>query len=417
MILLYIDPGTGSMLFTILIGIIGAAVYGLHALFVKMRVRLSLGKAEAAEDDWQPVVIFSDSKRYWNVFEPVCDELERRGVNVHYMTASEDDPALEKSYEHITCDFIGAENRAFARLNLLKAKILLSTTPGLDVYQWKRSREVRWYVHILHAANDPTGYRMFGLDYYDAVLLSGQYQIDQIRKLEAQRDLPAKELLLVGLPHMDVMKERWDERRAALKRDDAARPGTVLLAPTWGPSSIFNRYGGKLIDALLTTGYRLIIRPHPQSLISDKELIDGLKRDYPDSDRLEWNTDTDNFEALCASDVLISDFSGVIFEFALVFDRPVIYADTSFDKGPYDAYWLDEEMWTFSVLPRIGRQLKQEDLPRIAEVIEEERGSGERREARRQAREETWAHVGESAARTADYLAGKLEELDREKTE
>ena len=33
----YIDPGTGSMLFTILIGLISAAVYGFRVLIIKLR--------------------------------------------------------------------------------------------------------------------------------------------------------------------------------------------------------------------------------------------------------------------------------------------------------------------------------------------------------------------------------------------
>ena len=32
----YIDPGTGSMLFTILIGVIGAAIYALRNSWVKL---------------------------------------------------------------------------------------------------------------------------------------------------------------------------------------------------------------------------------------------------------------------------------------------------------------------------------------------------------------------------------------------
>ena len=41
---LYIDPGTGSMLFTILIGIIGAGIYSLRMLLIKLRFALSGGK-------------------------------------------------------------------------------------------------------------------------------------------------------------------------------------------------------------------------------------------------------------------------------------------------------------------------------------------------------------------------------------
>ena len=43
---LYIDPGTGSMLFTVLIGIIGASIYSLRMFWIKIRFALSGGKAE-----------------------------------------------------------------------------------------------------------------------------------------------------------------------------------------------------------------------------------------------------------------------------------------------------------------------------------------------------------------------------------
>lgn len=93
---LYIDPGTGSMLFAILIGIIGAANYLLKDWIVKIRFLLSGGRQKADENAEKiPIVIFSDDKRYWNVFEPLCREFDKRGVNIVYMTASPDDPALE----------------------------------------------------------------------------------------------------------------------------------------------------------------------------------------------------------------------------------------------------------------------------------------------------------------------------------
>ena len=179
----YIDPGTGSMLFTILIGILGAGIYALRNLGMKLRFWFSGGKVKEVQKDSIPFAIFSDSKRYWNVFGPICREFDKRGQEAVYMTASPDDPALTENFEHVKCEFIGEGNRAFAKLNMLHADVLLSTTPGLEVYQWKRSKDVKHYSHILHMVSDATLYRMFGLDCYDSVLLSGDYQINQIRNL------------------------------------------------------------------------------------------------------------------------------------------------------------------------------------------------------------------------------------------
>ena len=400
----YIDPGTGSMLFTVLVGILGASVYGIRSLFMKLRFVLSGGKQEKSEKKI-PIAIYSDDKRYWNTFRPICMELERRKQPAVFMTSSPDDPALKEEFQYVTCEFIGEGNKGFAKLNMLKADILLATTPSLDVYQWRRSKDVGYYVHILHMASDATLYRVYGLDYYDAVLLSGEYQVKQIRQLESMRDIEKKDLQIVGQPYMDELLKRVDAAAAGTKEK---RETTVLLAPSWGPSSILNRYGEKAIDALIATGYRIVVRPHPQSFTSEKELLDGLMKKYPS---LEWNRDNDNFDILNQADILISDFSGVLFDFSLVFGKPVIYADTTFDKSPYDAYWIEDDLWTFTALGRIGTKLKEEDLDHLKSTIDTCLKDQNIKKEIQTAREEAWNHIGHSAELTAEYLIEKRKEL------
>ena len=407
----YIDPGTGSMLFTILIGILGALRYVFKSWFVKLRFFLSGGRKVKDDGDKLPLVIFSEGKQYWNIFNPVCRELEDRGIEAVYMTASEEDPALKNEYKHIRTEFIGTGNKAFAKLNFLNADIVLATTPGLDVYQWKRSREVKSYVHMFHAAGDVTLYRMFGVDYYDALLISGDYQEKQIRGLEGLRNLPAKEIVKVGIPYMDEMLRRFKNNPNVNQKNDKT---TILLAPSWGPSAILSKYGKKIIDVLLETGYHVIVRPHPQSFTSEKDLMDGLMKEYPNSEQLEWNRDADNFEVLKRSDILISDFSGVIFDFALVYDKPVIYADTSFDDSVYDAWWLDSKLWTFEILPSLGMQLNTDNMGNLKEMIDQCINEEKYAEGRKKAIADTWAYQGEGAKRVVDFIMKKQAELEDE---
>lgn len=404
----YIDPGTGSMLFTILIGILGALRYVFKSWFVKLRFFLSGGRKTKDDGDKLPLVIFSEGKQYWNIFNPVCRELEARGIKVVYMTASEEDPALKNEYKHIRTEFIGTGNKAFAKLNFLNADIVLATTPGLDVYQWKRSREVKSYVHMFHAAGDVTLYRMFGMDYYDVLLTSGDYQEKQIRDLESLRNLPAKEVVKVGIPYMDEMLARFKNNSVVNKKEGEV---TVLLAPSWGPSAILSKYGKKIIDVLLQTGYHVIVRPHPQSFTSEKDLMDGLMKEYPNSEQLEWNRDADNFEVLKRSDILISDFSGVIFDFSLVYDKPVIYTDTFFDDSVYDAWWLDSKLWTFEILPYLGMQLNTDNMGKLKEMIDQCINEEKYAEGRKKAIADTWAYQGEGAKRVVDFLVKKQAEL------
>ena len=401
---LYIDPGTGSMLFSILIGIISTAFFFGRQLFLKLKFIISGGKAEQISNTKLPIVIFSDHKRYWNVFKPICDELEKRNIHAVYWTASFDDPALEQSYQFVKCEFIGDGNKPFSRLNMLNAQILLATTPGLNVYQWKKSKNVGFYVHIFHEVGEPMGYRMFGLDFYDAVLLSGSYQQEQIRYLEKERNLKEKELKVVGCTYMDTMYNRV---KSVSKK--AENKLTVLLAPSWGKSGILSKYGKKILDALINTGYKIIVRPHPQSLTSEKEIMETLFNEYKDSDNFSWNFDNDNFEVLNSADILITDFSGIIFDYSLVFDKPLIYADTSFDTAPYDAAWLPDEMWKFKVLPSIGVKLDESQFADMKALIEKTIKDKTLLQGRDSARKTAWENIGNSAKLTADYMIEKFQ--------
>src|SRR5574344_1138229 len=197
---LYIDPGTGSMLFSILIGAAATLFFLGKAAILKLKLLFSGRKnKDAMQQDasYKPYVIYCEGKQYWNVFKPVCDEFEKRMVSLTYYTSAEDDPVFQQKYQYVKAEFIGEGNTAFARLNMLSAGIVLMTTPGLQVYQLKRSKNVRHYAHVLHAASDATMYRLFGLDYFDSVLLSGDYQKADIRKLEAERSLKPKQLITV----------------------------------------------------------------------------------------------------------------------------------------------------------------------------------------------------------------------------
>ncbi|MBR0031164.1 MAG: CDP-glycerol glycerophosphotransferase family protein [Treponema sp.] len=409
---LYIDPGTGSMLFSLFITLAATATLAARALYLKLKFAFSLGKAEKAENQNIPIVIFSDHKRYWNVFKPVCDEFERRGVPLVYYTESPDDPALSEKFSFVKTEFIGEGNKPYAKLNMLHASVLVSTTPNLDVYQWKRSKYVKWYVHVPHSADELAGYRMFALDYYDAVLVTGKNQLDFIREIESLRPkIKKKEIVLAGYPVFDTMKNRLS---LLSEREVGSEKKTVLLAPSWGKSGILSLYGEKLLSALSKTDFNIVIRPHPQTVVSEQDILRPLEEKFSS---VEWNYDNDNFAVLNKADILITDFSGIIFDFALVFDKPVIYTDpTGFDTLPYDADWLSEPRWAFKVLPKIGVKLDEGNFSRIGSIVEAALGSQKLQEGRNSIRAEAWHNQGNAAKSIADYIIEtqkKIEEREK----
>lgn len=395
---LYIDPGTGSMLFSLFIGITTAAVFGLRKLFIKLKFILSSGKRDTTIDkEVLPYVIFSDHKRYWNVFSSICDEFEKLQIPLTYYTCSNDDPVLSQNYKYVKGEFIGEGNKPFVKLNFLKADKVISTTPGLDVYQWKRSKNVNKYIHVSHSIDDLSYYRMFGLDHYDVVLASGQNQIDFIKKIESVRNINKKELLIVGSTYMDLLLEKKKQSEVKNKSEKL----TVLVAPSWGNNSILCKFGEKFLSSLSKTDFNIIIRPHPQSLTSDKTTLDYLMNKFS---YMEWNFDNDNFNVMNKADILISDFSSIIFDFSFIFNKPVIYADTDFDTSKFDADWIDEPVWASKALPKIGIRLDENDFDKLSEIINKLIMNEQLAAEREKLCNECWCYKGEAAKRIVNYL-------------
>lgn len=393
----YIDPGTGSMLFSFITGIAVTLFFLLKNLLIRLK-GFSFHKDKNADTGKKELVIYSEGKQYWPVFESILKELADRGISFSYYSSGQDDPGLGFTAPGCTTRFIGKGNAAWRVLNFLEADTVLCTTPGLDVLQFKRSPGAGRYIHLLHAVTDATLYRLFGLDYFDAVLLTGPYQETQLRELEARRGTPKKELPVCGCTYLDRLARKAYEEELQLEEK------TLLLAPSWGENGILRRFGLQLLEALAASSWHIIIRPHPQSSISEKDTLDTLMEALKDRSNIEWNFDTDNFTALARSRLLVSDFSGIIFDFAFLFGRPVVYPSYTFDPRPYDAADCDEEAWTFKTLGTIGRKLEEKNFSEIDTFLQSVIEDKDRSTAIEQARREAWAYPGESAKKVVDYL-------------
>ncbi|MDD7459784.1 MAG: CDP-glycerol glycerophosphotransferase family protein [Spirochaetales bacterium] len=399
---LYIDPGTGSMLFSILIGALATVYFLARALWLKLKF-LFTGKKGTADNVAHKYVIYNEDKRYWNVFKPVLDAFENHQTEVAYFTSYKEDPVFKCNYKFVSPQYIGEGNTAFAKLNLLSADVLVATTPGLNVYQWKRSKNVKHYAHLEHSVGDATMYRMFGLDYFDSVLVTGMYKEADVRYLEEHRNISKKEIVSVGCTYLDVYKERIEKIPA-----EENHKFTVLLSPSWGPSAILFRYGEKLLDPLLATGWNVIVRPHPQSKISEKEMLDRLTAKYSDKTNLIWDYESDNIYSMEKADIMISDFSGIIYDYTFLCDKPVMYVNGDMDLRMYDAWYVPgQKPWQVNAVKKFGIELNESQFANIKEVIENASDSKELADLRHAAKNEAWEHIGTAGENVYKFMTEK----------
>lgn len=397
--ILYIDPGTGSMLFSLFIGLAAALYYFVKMAFIKIKFFFT-GKRSEISSDRDDIAVYCEAKHYWNVFKPILDELEKSGRRISYYTSAEDDPFFEAGYKSVKGRFIGKGNSAFAFLNFLQADVCLMTTPGLDVYQLRRSKSVSHYSHILHAVDDATSYEIYGLDYFDSVILSGDYQKDGIREIEGKRGDRSKELITAGCPYLDVLKTKINPELSENHKDF-----TVLIAPSWGRNGILVKYGRKLLDPLSKSDLKVIVRPHPQSMKSEPDAINALKDFY--GDRFEWDFSPENLSSLSRADVMISDFSSVIFDYAFLFERPVFYVMQDFNMEIYDAGDLDGRPWKFEAIERIGVEIKEDAFESLPKMLRDATGDSRLLEECRKAKAEAWQNEGSAGIRAAEFLLAK----------
>jgi hypothetical protein len=398
------------MLFSILIGAIATLYFLGRAAILKAKLLFGAKKDGVAltDNNFKQYVVYNEGMQYWNLFKPVCDEFEKRQLELTYYTSAENDPVFEQGYQFVKSEFIGEGNKAFVRLNMLSAGVVLMTTPGLNVYQLKRSKRVKHYAHILHAASDATMYRLFGIDYFDSVLLTGDYQGKDIRTLESQRGIATKELVTVGCPYLDTLNKKMD----AIPSEEN-HPFTVLVSPSWGAAALLSRYGEKLLDPLVDTGWRIIIRPHPQSKKSELELLTRLESRYKDKSNVEWDYERDNIYAMKKSDIMISDFSGIIFDYTFLCDKPVMYSVGQIDLRAYDAYDINQgkDLWQFKMLEKMGIALEESDFGSIRQVIESVKDNPQLAAARKEAKESAWMYQGNAGKQIVDFMVQKAATL------
>ena len=404
----YIDPGTGSLLFSALFGIIGTLFFLSKALLIKLKTFSFADKINKKENiSKAKIIIYGEDKRYYNVFKPIIEELINLEIPTIYYSSSYDDKIFEIKSDFLKSEFIGTGNKAYAKLNFIEADICLMTTPNLDVFQLKRSKGVKKYVHIMHATSEAALYCVYSLDFFDAVLLSGENQINDIRELENLRGTKVKKLDIIGSVYLDELEKK---KKFLNPNSEIKNKRTVLIAPSWGINGLLKRFGDKLIDAILDNNFYCIIRPHPQSLIVEKQMIEKLKDKYKDNENLEWDFNVDNIYSLSRADVMLSDFSGVIFDYAFLFEKPTIIPSFNFDKRGYDAIELKEETWTLKTLPKISVSLDENNFSEISNIVNGTINNKSLKENILKVKEEAYMHRGEAGKRGALILRDMLNE-------
>lgn len=386
----YIDPGTGSALFYVVTGVLVSAYFAIRGLYYRVLDMMFRARFKHARCS---VAIHCEDPRYEITFLPILKNLTARGIAPTLFTMYQRDDTFEPLPPEVTHRAIPPGMVGYAFLNHIEATVLATTTPQLDVMTFRRSRRVSSYVMIQHALGECRFVRPFAYDHFDTVLCCGEVLKKNIRRMESLRASKPKELLETGLPHYEAL----------IARRDAAEPRSgrtcVLVAPSWGPLSMFEAYGTDFISRIAEK-FQVIVRPHPQMQLSQPELYARILA----TPGVEVDTSRTPSNAMSRADILLSDISGIAHEFAFIYERPVVVIDRHLEPGGLEGELLGGES---EIKRRCGQFIISLSGARIGEVSEELARvlAAHSAERLRQVRDELVYHFGRAGEVASSQLA------------
>ena len=373
--------------------------------------------------EWRNIVFFSESGQDWHQFSGLITELnENLRRKVTYVTSDSTDPGLSRQHENYRSIFIpeGWFLTIFFQVN--QSELFVLTMMDLHNLQLKRSLQPVHYVYLFHSMGSTHMVdHENSFDHYDSLFCTGPHQVAEIRRREELKGLPARHIYDYGHPRLEDVIEQG---RAYSPPQTADGPVTVLIAPTWGDDSIFNTCGKQLIEVLLQAGYRVIMRPHYQSIRLTPDVIAAVRDSFMDHERFEYIDRMDETDSILRSDILVCDWSAMAMEYAMGLEKPVLFIDVPSRIRNPNWRELGIEPVETSIREQVGEVLATSALAQAPDAIERLLATAGRfRERMKELREQSVFRLGHSVpdgameiARLADdrLEARRVRELSEE---
>ena len=358
--------------------------------------------------DERSIVFYSESSVIlYPYVEEIIRELQNRDQKVCYLTSSKDDPILKNKNKNIRVFYIG--DSEIEKMNFflrLKAKVLIMTMPDLGSYHIKRSKEFPvHYIYTFHSMNSThMEFQKGAFDEFDSIFCVGPYQVQELRATEQLYNLKRKNLVECGYGLLDKLiklRSSFPEKKKLLKNNKK----NILIAPSWGKQNLLESMGIELVKILLDAGYHVTVRPHPMTAKKSPKTIKQIKERFEKNPDFLLDTNTSSFEQLFSSYALITDWSGIGYEYAFVCERPVIYVDVPKKSHNKEYEKIGLVPFEIRIRDKIGEIVPVQNIETIPERIEFLYSHGNNFENKIQKiRNDAIFNIGESGKVTASEI-------------
>ena len=350
-------------------------------------------------------------KFYKNIIEYL---LANSDITIHYLTNDPDDAVFDMNNEKIIPYYV-SQQKTISLMLKLETDILVTTVLDLQAYHLKRSivKDDIEYIYVEHGpASTHLTARETAYDHYDTIFCTGPHHVAEMRRREEIAGLKRKNLVKAGYGLYDQLVMSYVEMMKNKTLESDTRP-QILIAPSWQIDNIMELCLKDILDVLMGKGFKVIVRPHPQYVKMFADQIAEMSKLYAEcitDGELVFENDFASNNSIFMSDILITDWSGIAFEFSYCTLKPCVFINTPMKvmNPSWERYGL--EVLDITLRDKVGISIEVSEIEgKLADTIT---GLLENKETYREKIEEIIKsylfYPGRSGEAGGVYIMGRL---------
>ncbi|MDY4836568.1 MAG: YidC/Oxa1 family membrane protein insertase, partial [Lachnospiraceae bacterium] len=354
------------------------------------------------------LVFYSEGSGFYKYYKGTIEYLlEHTNITIHYITSDYNDRIFELAGKNdkIRAYYIG-EKKLITLMMKMDADIVVMTTPDLETYHIKRSyvRKDIEYIFVMHDMGSfNLTNRNGAVDHFDTVFCTGKHQKEEVEKIEIAKNLPKKTTVEAGYDLLDDMIKDYESNKTVTERP------VILIGPSWQVDSIMDSCIDDILEGFKNSEFDVIVRPHPQYVRHKAEKCEALKEKYKEYSNISVQTDFSSNSTVFDAAILVTDWSGICFEYAYTTKRPVIFIDTPMKVMNPEYKMIDTVPINITLRNEIGKSIAMEDAKSTIDVAREMIANADSYSDKIEAfRNEYVYNLGHSAEISAKYIINQL---------
>lgn len=354
------------------------------------------------------LVFYSEGSGFYKYYKGTIEYLlEHTNITIHYITSDFNDKIFElaEKNDKIRAYYIG-EKKLITLMMKMDADIVVMTTPDLETYHIKRSyvRKDIEYIFVMHDMGSfNLTNRNGAVDHFDTVFCTGKHQKEEVEKIEIAKNLPKKTTVEAGYDLLDDMIKDYESSKTVTERP------VILIGPSWQVDSIMDSCIDDILEGFKNSEFDVIVRPHPQYVRHKAEKCEALKEKYKEYSNISVQTDFSSNSTVFDAAILVTDWSGICFEYAYTTRRPVIFIDTPMKVMNPEYKMIDTVPINIMLRNEIGKSIAMEDANTTIDVAIEMIANADSYSDKIEAfRNEYVYNLGHSAEISAKYIINQL---------